>query len=66
MIDVDACILEIQYAIMDIKSNKGADKMGIIVDMTKFGTDELHHHILKFLNLILMKGQVLEECSIIV
>ena len=48
-----------------MKSNKAADKMGIIFEMIKFGTDELHHHILKILNLILMKGQVPEEWSTI-
>ena len=62
LVDVDSFILEeFQYAIKDMKSNKAADKMGLIFEMIKFGSDELHHHILKFLNLILTKGQVPEE-----
>ena len=64
--DVDSFTLkEFQYAIKDMKSNKAADQIGIIFEMIKFGSDELHHHILKFLNLILTKGQVPEEWSTI-
>ena len=47
MID-DFSMDEMENAIADLSSHKSADQLGIVAEMTKFGSKLFHEHLLKY------------------